>query len=80
MDIAPNSRWSWSNLLQYDNTAEAAGINSHMRYLPEAGWELVFVLNHGDAVDPGNHLHNTQNELKLKLSYTLRYPYQGGNT
>ena len=36
-------------------------------------WELVFVLNHGAAVDPGNHLHSTQNELNLKLSYTLRY-------
>ncbi len=72
-DIALNSHWSWSNLLQYDNTAAAVGINSRLRYLPEAGRELVLVLNHGAAVDPENHLHSTQNELNLKLSYTLRY-------
>ena len=73
MDIAPNSRWSWSNLLQYDNTAEAAGINSRLRYVPEAGRELVFVLNHGAAVDAENHFRSTKNEINLKLSYTFRY-------
>ena len=26
-DVAFNSRWSWSNLLQYDNTADRLGIN-----------------------------------------------------
>lgn len=72
-DILFNSRWSWSNLLQYDNAAEAVGINSRLRYLPEAGRELVFVLNHGATVDLDNRLHSTQNELNLKLSYTFRY-------
>ncbi len=72
-DIAFNSRWSWSNLLQYDNTAEAFGVNSRLRYIPEAGQEMVLVFNHGASVDPSNHLSSTQSELNLKLSYTFRY-------
>ena len=72
-DIAFNSRWSWSNLFQYDNTAEAFGVNSRLRYMPEAGKEMVFVLNHGASVDPANRLTSTQSEMNLKLSYTFRY-------
>jgi hypothetical protein len=72
-DIAFNSSWSWSNLLQYDNTAEAAGINSRLRYIPEAGKEMMLVLNHGADVDPMNRLTSTQSDLNLKVSYTFRY-------
>ena len=72
-DFAFNSRWSWSNLLQYDNTAEALGINSRLRFMPEAGKEMMLVLNHGAAVDQENRLSSTQNELNLKVSYTFRY-------
>jgi len=72
-DIAFNSRWSWSNLLQYDNTAEAVGINSRLRYIPEAGKEMVFVFNHGASIDSSNRLTSTASELNLKLSYTFRY-------
>ncbi len=72
-DIAFNSRWSWSNLLQYDNTAEVVAINSRLRYIPEAGRELILVLNHGADVDPSNHLSSTRSDVNLKVSYTLRY-------
>ncbi len=72
-DIAFDSRWSWINLLQYDNTAEAVGLNSRLRYMPEAGRELLFVLNHGYSVDALNSLTSTSNELNLKFSYTFRY-------
>ena len=72
-EIAFNSRWSWSSLLQYDNSAEAVGINSRLRYIPQSGREAIFVLNHGASVDPSNRLTSTQNELNLRLSYTFRY-------
>jgi hypothetical protein len=72
-DIAFNSRWSWSNLLQYDNTEDVVGINSRLRYIPEAGREAVLVLNHGAVLDASNRPTSTQNELNLKLSYTFRY-------
>ena len=72
-DFAFNSRWSWSNLLQYDNTAEAAALNSRLRYIPEAGKEVILVLNHGASVDPANRLSSTYSDLNLKLAYTFRY-------
>ena len=72
-DIAFNPRWSWSNLVQYDNTAEALGINSRLRFIPEAGKEMMLVLNHGAHVDPMNRLTSTQNDINLKASYTFRY-------
>ena len=72
-DLAFDSRWSWSNLVQYDNAAELLGVNSRLRYIPEAGREVVLVLNHGASLDPGNRLSSTQSDLSLKLSYTFRY-------
>ena len=72
-DIAFNSRWSWSNLLQYDNTDDVVGINSRLRYIPEAGREVMLVVNHGANVDASNRLTSTHNDVNLKLSYTFRY-------
>jgi hypothetical protein len=72
-DIAFNSKWSWSNLLQYDNTAEVAGINSRLRYLPEAGKEVVLVLNHGATISADNSFTSTDSDLNLKVSYIFRY-------
>jgi hypothetical protein len=72
-DVAFNSRWSWSNLLQYDNTADRFGINSRLRYIPEAGKEMLLVLNHGADVHADNSVSSAQSELNLKVSYTFRY-------
>ncbi len=72
-DVAFNSRWSWSNLLQYDNTSDRLGVNSRLRYIPEAGKEVLLVLNHGADVHRNNSVSSTQNQLNLKVSYTFRY-------
>jgi hypothetical protein len=72
-DVAFNSKWSWSSFFQYDNTNDVYGLNSRLRYMPEAGQEMVLVVNHGGIVDPANHLSSTQNEINLKVSYTFRY-------
>ena len=72
-DIAFNSRWSWSNLVQYDNTADVAALNSRLRYIPEAGREVILVFNHGSAVGVDNRLSSTRSDLNLALSYTFRY-------
>ncbi len=72
-DVAFNSKWSWSNFLQYDNSGDVFGVNSRLRYVPEAGREMVLVLNHGGTVDALNHLMSTQSDVNLKLSYTFRY-------
>jgi hypothetical protein len=49
------------------------GVNSRVRYIPEAGREMVFVVNHGGTVDPLNHFMSTQSDINLKVSYTFRY-------
>jgi len=72
-DVAFNSKWSWSNFLQYDNSEDVYGFNSRLRYLPEAGQEMVLVLNTGGVVDPQNHHSSTYSDLNLKVSYTFRY-------
>ena len=72
-DVAFNSQWSWSNFAQYDNTSDAFGINSRLRYEPEAGQEMMLVLNHGGIVDSANNFSSTQSDINLKFSYTFRY-------
>ena len=72
-DVAFNSQWSWSNFAQYDNTSDAFGINSRLRYEPEAGQEMMLVLNHGSIVDAANNFSSTQSDINLKFSYTFRY-------
>tara|TARA_R110002096_G_scaffold154_15_gene838 strand:+ start:5374 stop:7524 length:2151 start_codon:yes stop_codon:yes gene_type:complete len=72
-DVALNSKWSWSNFLQYENAHDVYGFNSRLRFIPEAGKELVLVLNHGGSVSLSNRFSSTQNDLNLKLSYTFRY-------
>lgn len=72
-DLAFNSQWSWVNLVQYNNADEAVGINSRLRYIPEAGREMVLVVNHNSAVDPDNRFTSVASELNLKLAYTFRY-------
>ena len=72
-EIAFNPRWSWINLVQYNNADEAIGINSRLRYVPEAGREMILVLNHNSDVDPHNRFASVASELNLKLHYTFRY-------
>ena len=72
-DVAFNSKWSWSSLAQYDNSSNVFGINTRLRYVPEAGKELLFVLDHGGTVDEFNHARSDYSNLNLKLSYTFRY-------
>jgi Carbohydrate family 9 binding domain-like/Domain of unknown function (DUF5916) len=72
-NVAFNSRWSWSNLLQYENSGDTLGLNSRVRYVPQAGREMLLVLNHGFDVDASNRLDSTVSELNLKLSWTFRY-------
>jgi hypothetical protein len=72
-DIAFNSRWSWSNLVQYDNVSEVVGVSSRLRYEPVAGREMLLVLNHGSGIADDNSLSSTSSEFVLKVSYTFRY-------
>ena len=66
-DIAFNSRWSWSNLVQYDNTADIAALNSRLRFMPEAGKEVILVFNHGATLDASNRLTSTNNDINRNI-------------
>ena len=66
-------RWSWVNLIQYDNESNSAGINSRLRWNPRAGRDLYIVLNHGfDAEGAFSRLRSTESRLSVKYTHTFR--------
>ena len=71
-----SSRWSWVNLLQYDNISRTIGVNSRLHWIPQAGREAFLVLNHNlrdNPLAPENDFHTSFNEVTLKYSYTFRF-------
>jgi len=73
-DFAFNARWSWLNLLQYDNESGSAGINSRLRWNPRAGQDLFISLNHGfSALHTFSGLDSTQSQFSIKYTQTFRF-------
>jgi hypothetical protein len=75
VEAAFTSTISWVNLIQYDNVSNAAGINSRLHWIPEAGREGFIVLNHNvveDLIGDG-HFHSSAAELTVKFGYTFRF-------
>jgi hypothetical protein len=71
-----SSRWSWVNLLQYDNISRTIGVNSRLHWIPQAGREAFLVLNHNlrdNPLAPENDFHTSFSEVTLKYSYTFRF-------
>ena len=67
-------RISWANLVQYDNFSEVLGINSILRWVPDAGRELVFVVNRAvEDFDGDNRFDPLYSDLRLKFGYTIRF-------
>lgn len=74
IDYIFNSAISLVNLIQYDNVTETVGINTRLHWIPQAGRELYFVINHGlEDPDRDNSFDSTASELTLKTSYTFRF-------
>ena len=73
LDYVFSSTMSWVNLIQYDNVSETIGINMRWHWIPEAGRDLYFVINHnlGDA-DRDNTFKSVASDLTVKLNYTFR--------
>jgi hypothetical protein len=73
-DIAFSPTLSWVNLLQYDNVSEVAGINVRLHWIPEAGREVYFVINHNVAdPDRDNRFRSTFSDATAKVNYTFRF-------
>jgi hypothetical protein len=71
-----SSRWSWVNLLQYDNVSRTIGVNSRLHWIPQAGREAFLVLNHNlrdNPLEPDNDFKTSFSEVTLKYSYTFRF-------
>lgn len=65
---------SWSNRIQYDNVSEGVGINSRMRWIPQAGREAFLVLNWGLLdLDKDNSFVSINADLSLKFNTTFRF-------
>jgi hypothetical protein len=73
-NVAFNVRWSWVNLLQYDNVSNTVGLNSRLRFNPRAGENLYIVLNHSsDAMASFSGLSSRASEFTIKYSRTFRF-------
>lgn len=73
-DIAFTATWSWENFLQYDDASDGLGINSIMRWIPQAGREFVLVFNR-DFIDfdETRDFRSVATEFAAKASYTFRF-------
>lgn len=73
-NVTFNTRWSWSNYLQYDNVSESVGFNSRLNWVPTPGQQGYLVLNYGaQDRDKDNNFTSTTSDLSLKFTYTFRY-------
>ncbi len=74
MDLAISAKWSWLNVLQYDNVTDTAGLNSRLRFNPQAGQDMFLVLNRQFYVDPlSRRTTSTASDIVLKFRYTFRF-------
>jgi hypothetical protein len=74
IDWVFSSKLSWTNLIQYDNASEIAGLNIRLNWIPEAGRELFFVINHNlEDLDRDNTFHTATADVVAKVSYTFRF-------
>ncbi|MFL2546002.1 MAG: sugar-binding protein [Candidatus Rariloculaceae bacterium] len=73
-NLAFNVRWSWVNLIQYDNISDTVGVNSRLRWNPRAGEDLYIVWNQ-QSYSPTSfaHLSSLRSSFSIKYSRTLRF-------
>jgi hypothetical protein len=73
-DIAFSPTLSWVNLIQYDNVSEVAGVNTRLSWIPRAGREIYFVINHNlEDLDRDNSFHSATVDATAKVNFTVRF-------
>ena len=71
---AINAKWSFVNLIQYDNFSNTVGINSRLHWNPHAGEDMYVVLNYTlDSPGMFRDLTSNKAEILLKYTRTLRF-------
>ncbi len=74
IDVVFSSTLSWVNLIQYDNVSEIVGINSRLHWIPVAGREMYFVINHNlQDFDRDNRFKSQFSDATAKINYTFRF-------
>jgi hypothetical protein len=74
LDTVFSATLSWVNLLQYDNVTDVLGLNSRLHWIPEAGREVYFVINHNlERMNGGSSFNSLSTEAVAKVSYTFRF-------
>jgi hypothetical protein len=73
-DIAFTNTLYWENFLQYDNVSYGLGLNSILRWAPQAGREVILVVNR-EFVDymRDRHFTSVTGDITFKFSYTFRF-------
>jgi len=71
-DIVFSDTLSWANLMQYDNVSNNLGINSRVHWVPEAGREMFFLINH-NLIEGTDGFQSAQSDITLKFNYTFRF-------
>ena len=73
-DIAFSSSWSWENFIQYDNVSDILGWNSILRWFPEAGREMLVVVNYGaEDFDETGRFNTAVTDYTFKINHTFRF-------
>lgn len=73
-NYAINSKWSWINLIQYDNFSNSMGVNSRLHWNPQAGEDLFFVINYNfNSEKVLADLSSRNSEIVLKYTKTFRF-------
>jgi hypothetical protein len=74
LDAVFSSTLSWVNLIQYDNVSETIGVSSRLHWIPQAGREMYFVINHGlEDFDLDNRFESQSSDAVVKVNYTFRF-------
>lgn len=69
-----DSKWSWINLIQYDNASSSVGVNSRLRWNPVAGEDFYLVINAGfDSEGVFSQISREKAEIAIKYTKTFRY-------
>jgi len=73
-DVGFTNTLSWENLLQYDNVSYTMGLNSILRWIPQAGREAVLVINREFAdYTRDRTFTSVTGDITFKFGYTFRF-------
>lgn len=74
-NYAVNAKWSWLNLIQYDNGSKSVGLNSRLHWAPQAGEDLYLVVNYNfdSLLGAFKDLDTVYSSVVLKYTKNFRF-------